>query len=122
MLRFLVVRFSLIALTLLVVSVAIFVVTEVLPGDVAWHILGQGATPENLEAVREKLDLNRPAHIRYLGWIGSALRGDLGDSYLKPTGCRSRGVEAIQLGNPGRVCFPGGGTHGGGRRRMGRSA
>lgn len=83
MLRFLVVRFGLIALTLLVVSVAIFAVTEILPGDVAWHILGQGATPENLAAVREKLDLNRPAHVRYLGWIGGALRGDLGDSYIQ---------------------------------------
>ena len=83
MLRFLVVRFGLIALTLLVVSVAIFAVTEILPGDVAWHILGQGATPENLAAVREKLDLNRPAHVRYLDWIGGALRGDLGDSYIQ---------------------------------------
>ncbi|MEE8413098.1 MAG: ABC transporter permease [Dehalococcoidales bacterium] len=83
MLRFLIVRFGLIAITLLVVSVAIFAVTEVLPGDVAWHILGQGATAENLEAVREKLDLNRPAHIRYLGWVSNALRGDLGDSYLQ---------------------------------------
>ena len=83
MLRFLVVRLSLIVLTLLVVSMAIFTVTEVLPGDVAWHILGQGATPENLEVVREKLDLNRPAHIRYLSWIGNALQGDLGDSYVQ---------------------------------------
>jgi len=83
MLRFLVVRFGLIAVTLLVVSVVIFTVTEVLPGDVAWHILGKGATPENLAAVREKLDLNRPAHIRYLDWIGNSLRGDLGDSYVQ---------------------------------------
>ncbi len=83
MLRFLLVRFGLIVITLLVVSVAIFAVTEILPGDVAWQILGQGATAENLEAVREKLDLNRPAHIRYLDWIGNALRGDLGDSYIQ---------------------------------------
>ena len=83
MIRFLVVRFGLILLTLLVVSIAIFLVTEVLPGDVAWHILGQGATPESLEAIREKLDLNRPAHIRYLSWIGNALQGDLGDSYVQ---------------------------------------
>ncbi len=83
MVRFLLVRFSLITLTLLVVSVAIFTVTEILPGDVAWHILGQGATEENLAAVRERLNLNRPAHIRYLDWIGSALQGDLGDSYIQ---------------------------------------
>ena len=83
MVRFLIVRFSLIVLTLLVVSIAIFAVTEVLPGDVAWHILGKGATIESLAAVREKLELNRPAHIRYLDWIGNSLRGDLGDSYVQ---------------------------------------
>jgi len=83
MIRFLLVRFSLIALTLLVVSLAIFIITEILPGDVAWQILGQGATEENLEAVRAKLDLNRPAHVRYLDWIGSALQGDLGNSYIQ---------------------------------------
>jgi len=83
MLRFLAVRFGLIIITLLVVSVVIFSVTEILPGDVAWHILGQGATAENLEAVRERLDLNRPAYVRYLDWVGSAVRGDLGDSYIQ---------------------------------------
>ena len=93
MFRFLIVRFGLIGLTLVVVSVAIFVVTEVLPGDVAWHILGQGATPENLHAVREKLDLNQPAHVRYLRWVGAwpdrdgalsgIIQGDWGDSYIQ---------------------------------------
>jgi len=76
-------RFVLIALILLVVSMAIFAITEVLPGDAAWQILGQGATYRNLEAVREKLELNRPAHIRYLDWVSDALRGDLGDSYIQ---------------------------------------
>ncbi len=83
MFRFLIIRIGLIILTLLVVSVAIFAITEILPGDVAWHILGQGATPENLEAVREKLDLNKPAYERYINWIGDALQGDLGDSYIQ---------------------------------------
>ncbi|MFC1953366.1 ABC transporter permease [Chloroflexota bacterium] len=83
MLRFLLIRFGLIIITLIVVSLAIFAVTEILPGDVAWHILGQGATAENLEAVREKLDLNRPAYVRYLNWIGNGLQGDLGNSYLQ---------------------------------------
>jgi len=83
MLRFLLVRTGLIVLTLFVVSIAIFAITEILPGDVAWHILGQGATEENLAALRAKLDLNKPPEIRYIEWIGDALRGDLGESYIQ---------------------------------------
>ncbi|MBI4203060.1 MAG: ABC transporter permease [Chloroflexi bacterium] len=83
MVRFLVRRISLIVVTLLVVSLAIFLVTEVLPGDVASMILGQGATPSNLAAVREQLGLDRPAPARYLSWIANAAQGDLGDSYVQ---------------------------------------
>jgi peptide/nickel transport system permease protein len=81
MLRFILRRLSLIGVTLLVVSLAIFLVTEILPGDVATMILRQGATEENLAVVRRDLGLDRPAHERYLGWVASAVRGDLGDSY-----------------------------------------
>ncbi|MBI4339825.1 MAG: ABC transporter permease [Chloroflexi bacterium] len=83
MLRFLTRRISLILVTLLVVSLAIFLVTEVLPGDVANMVLGQGATPENLAAVRKQLGLDTPAYARYLSWIGHALQGDLGTSYVQ---------------------------------------
>ncbi len=82
MVRFLTRRLSLMAVTLLVVSAAIFVVTEVLPGDVANMMLKQDATPERLEALRVELDLNRPAVERYFSWIGNALTGDLGESYV----------------------------------------
>jgi peptide/nickel transport system permease protein len=81
MARFIIRRLGLIGVTLFVVSLAIFLVTEILPGDVATMILRQGATEENLAVVRHDLGLDRPAHERYLGWIGSAVRGDLGDSY-----------------------------------------
>ena len=80
MIRFLVVRLVLIAVTLSVISAAIFAVTEVLPGDVASQILGQGATEENLESVRRQLNLDRPAVVRYLDWVGGAVQGDLGES------------------------------------------
>ena len=82
MARFLARRLSLMAVTLFVVSAAIFVVTEVLPGDVATVMLKQDATPERLEALREELNLNRPAVERYLTWVGNALTGDLGESYV----------------------------------------
>jgi len=86
MVRFLAVRLSLIILTLLVVSVIIFMVTEVLPGDAAQQQLGQSATPESLAALRASMGLDRPAYVRYFDWIGSALQGDLGESlkYKKP--------------------------------------
>ena len=80
MTRFLTVRLSLMLVTLLVVSIAIFAVTEVLSGDAATQALGQGRTPENVDALREKMGLNRPAHERYLDWVGGAIRGDLGVS------------------------------------------
>jgi peptide/nickel transport system permease protein len=67
-------------LTLWVVSVVVFVGTEILPGDVAQIILGQSATPENLAALRNELGLDEPAFIRYFDWLGGMLAGDLGIS------------------------------------------
>jgi peptide/nickel transport system permease protein len=83
MARFLIIRLGLIVITLFVVSMAIFAITEVLPGDVATQILGQGATPERLEAVRRTMGLDQPAYIRYLDWVGGAVRGDLGTSLVQ---------------------------------------
>ena len=68
------------AVTLLVVSVLIFIGTSVLPGDVANIILGQMATPESLAALRAKLGMDEPPHVRYFLWLGDFLTGDLGIS------------------------------------------
>ena len=83
MLRFLTVRLSLIVVTLVVVSIGIFVVTEILPGDVATKMLGQFATEQNTKNLREQLGLDRPAPVRYLSWIGGVVRGDFGDSLVQ---------------------------------------
>ena len=80
MARFIARRIGLICVTLLVVSLAIFIITEVLPGDVATMMLGKDATEASLARIREDLGLNRPAHVRYLEWIGGVVRGDLGNS------------------------------------------
>lgn len=80
MLRLLVSRLLLGLLTLVAVSVLIFAATEILPGDVASAVLGQGATPETLAAFRAELGLDRPAYLRYLDWAGGVLQGDLGKS------------------------------------------
>ena len=73
-------RLGLGLLTLLVVSVLIFFAVELLPGDTAEAILGQGATPETVAALRTQLGLDQPAPIRYFSWLFSALVGDFGVS------------------------------------------
>lgn len=78
MLRLIVNRLLLGVLTLFAVSVLIFVCTQILPGDVASAVLGQGATPEALVIFRKELGLDVPAYLRYWNWLVGALQGDLG--------------------------------------------
>jgi peptide/nickel transport system permease protein len=67
-------------LTIIVISVLIFLGVEALPGDVATAILGQEATPETVAAFRKELKLDLPPHVRYFAWLGDFLRGDMGNS------------------------------------------
>lgn len=73
-------RFALGLVTMLFVSVLVFVGTEILPGDVAHAILGQGATPELVAQIRERLGLNEPLQVRYFTWLVHFLTGDFGTS------------------------------------------
>ncbi|MEP4926196.1 MAG: ABC transporter permease [Hyphomicrobiales bacterium] len=66
--------------TLIFVSILVFVGTEILPGDVAHAILGQGATPELLAQVRDRLGLNEPMYVRYFVWLTNFVVGDFGTS------------------------------------------
>ena len=66
--------------TLLVVSMVIFLIMSVLPGDPAAIMLGTSARPDTLAALRLEMGLDRPAVLRYLSWFGGALTGDLGTS------------------------------------------
>ena len=68
--------------TLLLVSLLIFSVLEILPGDVATRVLGRDATPESLATLRERLNLGDPAHVRYITWLGNLVQGDLGNSLI----------------------------------------
>jgi peptide/nickel transport system permease protein len=76
-------RLALGVLTLFVVSIVIFTAVNLLPGDFAEAILGQGATPEAVEAIRRDLGLDRPPITRYLEWLADAARGDLGSSFAQ---------------------------------------
>ncbi len=81
MLTFLARRILGLILTLLAVSLVVFIVLEVLPGDVAEVMLGTEVREDTLAALRRQLGLDRPAHVRYVAWIGRLIVGDLGTSH-----------------------------------------
>jgi len=76
------------AATLLFVSLLVFVVVRVLPGDPALVIMGTEGSPEATARLRQALGLDRPLVVQYLDWLARALRGDLGTSiqYDVPVG------------------------------------
>jgi len=81
MLRFLARKLFYLVPVLLAVSLLTFLIASLLPGDLAYVILGDQATPENVEALRRDLGLDQPIWWRYLGWLGHVLEGDLGRSF-----------------------------------------
>lgn len=65
---------------LLGISLVVFLIMALLPGDQALAILGPYATPESLASLRAELGLNEPLWRRFFIWLGSTLQGDLGRS------------------------------------------
>ena len=81
MLRYIARRIGFLILTLLLTSIIVFVVTRLLPGDVARIILGREAGEAALEAKREELGLNDPAPVQYVRWLGNFVRRNWGESF-----------------------------------------
>jgi len=69
-------------LSLLAVSVLVFAITAVLPGDAAQERLGQDATPEALTALRKEMGLDQSAVVRYWQWLSGMVKGDPGTSIV----------------------------------------
>jgi len=69
MARYILRRLGFMLLTMLLVSVSIFLISEAAPGDVARHILGQFATPEQVELLRDQMGLDEPLTVRYVDWL-----------------------------------------------------
>jgi peptide/nickel transport system permease protein len=80
MTRFLFRRIAILLPTLLFVSIIIFGLQQLLPGDPAIAMAGEERDPETIAQIREKYHLNKPIHERYLIWIGGVLQGDFGES------------------------------------------
>jgi peptide/nickel transport system permease protein len=65
---------------MLLVSLVVFSLLHLTPGDPATTMLGQEATPEAVAALRTRLGLDQPMPVQYVRWLGSVVRGDLGRS------------------------------------------
>lgn len=86
MLAFLARRLLTLALTAWLATLLIFALLQLVPGDPALLMLGTAARPDTLAALRAQMGLDEPLPLRYLGWLGGLLRGDLGTSvtYARP--------------------------------------
>lgn len=79
--RFILKKLCFMVLTLLVVSVLVFTAFSVIPGDPVTRMFGTEATPEVIEYYRQQYGLNDPLPVRYVRWLISFLKGDMGTSF-----------------------------------------
>lgn len=82
MLKFIIKRLSQVIPVLLVISFLVFIMLHLIPGDPVMNVLGLKATPEAINALKEKLGLNLPLHQQYFKFVSNALKGDFGTSIV----------------------------------------
>lgn len=80
MLTYTVRRLISLAVSLVLISLLIFTVMRIIPGDPAQMMLGTEAEPETLEILRDKLGLDEPLLVQYFSWVRGVLTANLGDS------------------------------------------
>jgi peptide/nickel transport system permease protein len=83
MTRFLLKRIGLALITLVILSLIVFGISTILPGNVGRAVLGPFATQESVDALNEELGTNRPVLEQYVDWAGGVVQGDLGVSLTK---------------------------------------
>ncbi|WP_078379994.1 ABC transporter permease [Sutcliffiella halmapala] len=82
MTKYLIKRLFSMVITLLGVSVLVFLMIHLIPGDPVLNILGEFATEESINRLRETLGLDKPYIVQYFSFIGDAIQGNLGKSYI----------------------------------------
>lgn len=100
MITYLLKRTLILFLTLLLVSIAIFAVLMVIPGDPAQIILGIHATPESLRNLRHQMGLDRPVTIQYFHYMKNLALGDLGRSITYDVSITSLIISRLQVTIP----------------------
>lgn len=100
MLRYLTRRMTSLGLSLLIASALIFSVVELVPGDPARFMLGTGAQPETVAALREQMGLDQPFPIRYASWLSAVLQGDFGHSFTYKSPISGMIAERLKVSLP----------------------
>lgn len=67
---------------LIILSILIFLLSKLMPGDALSGVIDPNVSPEKIEALRESLGLNNPWHVQYIDWVKNMFKGDLGVSYI----------------------------------------
>ena len=89
-------RLVLLVPVILVVGVVVFALVHLTPGDPAAVILGDRATPEQVEKLRDQLGLNDPLPVQFLEWFGGVLRFDFGESIFLGMSVQDALLERVQ--------------------------
>jgi peptide/nickel transport system permease protein len=86
--------------TLLVVSILIFIATNILPGNAAIVVLGRAATPVRVHALEVRLGLDRSMVTRYLSWLGGLVHANFGNSAVALAESRPNAAISGTIGDP----------------------
>ena len=93
-------RLLILVATLFAASLVVFAVLQILPGDPAAIMLGTGARPDTVAALRHQLGLDAPLLLRYLRWVGGLLTGRFGTSYTYSVPVRELVAERVMVSVP----------------------
>ena len=96
MARYLLRRLGFLLLTVILTSLIIFIIAQVLPGDVARIILGREASEAALAAKRAELGLDKPLPVQYITWLGGFITGDWGQSFSSDQAIRPLVMARLQ--------------------------
>lgn len=98
--RYVLHRLISLVVSLAVASLAIFAVVALVPGDPASYMLGTGAQPDTLAALRQQMGLDQPWPVRYARWLGAVMTGDLGTSLAYKTPVAGMILDRLQVSLP----------------------
>ncbi|MEN9507255.1 MAG: hypothetical protein RI958_3181 [Actinomycetota bacterium] len=77
-------RVGTIVTVMFLVTIATFMLIELVPGDPAFAVLGPNGTAEEYARIRDEMGLDQPVVVRYFDWLGDTLSGDLGQNLVPP--------------------------------------
>lgn len=93
--RYVMSRFGQMLITVLMVSIVLFLILQSVPGDPAVALAGPDATPEVIDAVREQYGTDQPIVVQYGKWLGNVLQGDLGTSIVYDQSVLDMALDAL---------------------------